>query len=127
MCTQDISYKATDFYFQFFSNNAIHNDEKTLLGKLGNKTILNKKSNHLNFYVNLEPCGMCMEILHQFKCCYFYTCRNNIFLGNIVLKINSNNKRFFFDDEERSINLQELFYKRENHNAPDDIRECNGA
>ncbi|EJW02662.1 hypothetical protein EDEG_02945 [Edhazardia aedis USNM 41457] len=127
MCIQDSSYNVTDFYnIQFFSNNAIHNEEKTLLGEFRNKTI-NKKSNHLHFYVNLEPCGMCTEILHQFNCCYFYTCRNNIFGGNTVLKINNKNKGFFFDDEERSINLLKLFYKRENLNAPEDIRKCKGA
>lgn len=82
------------------------------------KTLVNYKN--LICYVNVEPCGMCMDILRRYDIEVYYSCKNYIFGGNTVFEMGYGT---YVSDNGRSVELLKMFYEQENDNAPKEIRK----
>lgn len=83
------------------------------------KTIQNYEN--INCYVNVEPCGMCMDILERYNINVWYSCKNYIFGGNTVFGMKYGT---YLSDEGKSVELLKAFYEQENITAPEELRKC---
>ncbi|EPR80139.1 Cytidine and deoxycytidylate deaminase [Spraguea lophii 42_110] len=79
------NYNSTDNRLDIFINHTlskIYPTNHTL------DTIINYTFNNLIFIITCEPCIMCMHILNTYNIKYIYNCKNEIFGGNTIFKLN---------------------------------------
>lgn len=74
----------------------------------------------LVFYITCEPCIMCLGILNRINAKIFYGCRNTIFGGITILKIQSDSH---FLEDPKCFEILQMFYSRENKYAPCEKRK----
>jgi tRNA-specific adenosine deaminase 2 len=79
-------------------------------------------SDSLVFYITCEPCVMCLGILSRLKCTFYYGCKNERFGGSSVLESSEKDWLVNLKDPKCYEILRE-FYKRENINAPEELRK----
>lgn len=76
--------------------------------------------NDLVFYITCEPCIMCLGILNRINAKIYYGCKNTIFGGITILKIQSDSH---FLEDKRCFEILQKFYSRENEYAPSEKRK----
>ncbi|WUR03027.1 tRNA-specific adenosine deaminase 2 (ADAT2) [Vairimorpha necatrix] len=91
------------------------------LNALKNIESLNLSGRDLVFYITCEPCVMCLGILERLECTVYFGCTNGIFGGTSVVKC----KKDFLNNmnSKKCYEILQKFYKRENINAPSDLRK----